>query len=89
MTMPHPLVVALDLAGAADIPAGFTSGQTGRLDQPSVTHLIRNLTGSSDLAAIAFVDQRWGFLLLEGVWSIVSAVSLIDVLRSGGRSARR
>jgi hypothetical protein len=33
------------------------------------------------LAVIAFVDERWGFLLLEGVWSIVSAISLVAVLR--------
>jgi hypothetical protein len=34
------------------------------------------------LAVIAWVDERWGFLLLEGVWSIVSAVSLVAL--SGG-----
>jgi hypothetical protein len=87
--MPHALVVALELAGAVYILAGFTLGQLGRLDQRSVVYLILNLAGSSVLAVIAFVDHRWGFLLLEGVWSIVSAVSLIDVLRGGGRSARR
>jgi hypothetical protein len=91
--MPHALVVALEVAGAMCILAGFTLGQMGRLDQRSVVYLILNLAGSSVLAVIAFVDQRWGFLLLEGVWSIVSGVSLIDVLRSGGqgvgRSARR
>jgi hypothetical protein len=92
--MPHALVVALELAGAVCILAGFTLGQMGLLDQHSVVYLILNLVGSSVLAVIAFVDQRWGFLLLEGVWSIVSAVSLLSVLRGGGqegvrRSARR
>ncbi len=86
--MPHALVVALELAGAVCILAGFTLGQMGRLDQRSLVYLILNLAGSSVLAVIAFVDHRWGFLLLEGVWSIVSAVSRIDVLR-GGRPARR
>jgi hypothetical protein len=88
MTMPHALVVALELAGVVCILAGFTLGQMGRLDQRSVVYLILNLAGSSVLAVIAFMDHRWGFLLLEGVWSIVSALSLIDVLR-GGRTARR
>jgi hypothetical protein len=41
------------------------------------------------LAVIALVDQRWGFLLLEGVWSIVSAVSLISVLRGRGQEGVR
>ena len=43
-------------------------------------YLVLNLVGSFVLAVIAWVDERWGFLLLEGVWAIVSAVSLADVL---------
>jgi hypothetical protein len=39
------------------------------------------------LAVIAFAEERWGFLLLEGVWSTVSAVSLVGVLRRGQESA--
>jgi hypothetical protein len=87
--MSHTMVVALEIAGALCILAGFTLGQMGRLDQHSVVYLILNLVGSSVLAVIAFADQRWGFLLLEGVWSIVSAVSLISVLRGGGREGVR
>ena len=71
------------------ILAGFTLGQMGLLDQHSVVYLILNLVGSSVLAVIAFVDQRWGFLLLEGVWSIVSAVSLLSVLRGGQEGLHR
>jgi len=37
------------------------------------------LVGSFVLAVIAWVDERWGFLLLEGVWSIISAISLVSV----------
>ena len=87
--MPHALVVVLELAGAVCILAGFTLGQMGRLDQHSVVYLILNLVGSFVLAVIALVDQRWGFLLLEGVWSIVSAVSLLSVLRGGGQEGVR
>jgi hypothetical protein len=85
----HAVVVALELAGAVCILAGFTLGQMGRLDQRSVVYLILNLVGSSVLAVIAFLDHRWGFLLLEGVWSIVSAVSLLSVLRGGQEGVRR
>ena len=82
------MVIVLELAGAMSILAAFTLSQLRRIDQHSLVYLILNLVGSAVLAVIAFVDQRWGFLLLEGVWSIVSALSLIDVLR-GGRPARR
>jgi hypothetical protein len=87
--MPHALIIALELGGAVCILAGFTLGQMGLLDQHSVVYLILNLVGSFVLAVIALIGQRWGFLLLEGVWSIVSAVSLISVLRGGGQPGVR
>jgi hypothetical protein len=76
------VVVALELAGAISILAAFTLGQLRRLDQHSLIYLLLNLAGSAVLAVIAFAEERWGFLLLEGVWSIVSAASLIGVLRA-------
>jgi len=74
------VVVALELAGAISILAAFTLGQLRLLDQHSLVYLLLNLAGSAVLAVIAFAEERWGFLLLEGVWSIVSAASLIGVL---------
>jgi hypothetical protein len=74
-------VIALELAGAVLILAGFTLGQLRLLDQHSLVYLVLNLVGSFVLAVIAWVDGRWGFLLLEGVWSVVSAASLVNVLR--------
>ena len=77
--MPHGVIIALELAGAVLILAGFTLAQLRLLDQHSLVYLV----GSFVLAVIAWVDERWGFLLLEGVWSIVSAVSLVAVLLRG------
>jgi hypothetical protein len=76
------VVIVLELGGAVYIFAAFTLGQLRLLDQHSLV-----LVGSAVLAVIAFVDERWGFLLLEGVWSIVSAVSLVGVLRCGQEGA--
>ncbi len=83
--MPHGVVVALELAGAVLILAGYTLAQLRVLDQHSLVYLVLNLVGSFVLAVIALVDERWGFLLLEGVWSIVSAASLVNVLRGRAR----
>ena len=78
-------MIALELAGAVLILTGFTLGQLRVLDQHSLVYLVLNLVGSFVLAVIALVDERWGFLLLEGVWSIVSAISLVNVAVGGGR----
>ncbi len=76
----------VEIVGALLILAAFAAGQARRLDQHSPTYLVLNLVGSAVLGVIAAVDRSWGFLLLEGTWAIVSAVSLIGVLR--GRPAR-
>jgi hypothetical protein len=81
----HGVVIALELVGAVLILAGFTLAQLRLLDQHSLVYLVLNLVGSFVLAVIALVDERWGFLLLEGVWAIVSAISLANVLRGRGR----
>jgi hypothetical protein len=81
------VVILLELAGAMSILAAFTLGQLRLLDQHSLVYLVLNLAGSAVLAVIAFVEERWGFLLLEGTWSIVSAVSLVGILRRGQEGA--
>ncbi|HEV2824022.1 MAG TPA: hypothetical protein VG035_02290 [Actinomycetota bacterium] len=82
--MSHGVVIALELAGAVLILAGLTLAQLRLLDQHSLVYLVLNLVGSFVLAVIALADERWGFLLLEGVWAIVSAISLANVALGGG-----
>ena len=71
----------IQVVGSLFILAGFGLAQWGILDQKSRWYLVVNLLGSAILAVNAFYEQQWGFLLLEGVWAIVSAISLIGVLR--------
>ena len=72
--------VAIQVAGSLLVLAGFALAQWGVLDVKSKRYLVLNTVGSAVLAVDAFFGQQWGFLLLEGVWAIVSAVSLITVL---------
>ena len=78
----------VQILGSLLILAGFALAQTGRVQQKSRSYLTLNLIGSAVLAVVALYEAQWGFLLLEGVWAIVSATSLIGVLhnrmRQGG-----
>lgn len=71
----------IQVTGSLLILAGFAAAQRGILDQKSATYLALNLAGSTILAIQAAFGQQWGFLLLEGVWAIVSAIGLITLLR--------
>ena len=67
----------LQMVGAVLILAGFILSQKSLLDADSYLYLILNLTGAAILAVLAFQSQRWGFVLLEGVWAVVALVGLI------------
>jgi hypothetical protein len=71
----------IQIAGSLLILTGFAAAQAGRLRIDSASYLVLNFVGSAILAALAWIDQQWGFLLLEGVWAIVSLFSLVQLMR--------
>ncbi len=71
----------VQVLGSLLILAGFVAAQRGRLSPTSRTYLVLNLVGSAVLAVDALRGHQWGFLLLEGVWAVVSAVGLVALLR--------
>jgi hypothetical protein len=88
--MPNVLIAAGDggagyqliqVAGSLLILAAFAASQAGRLPIDSQLYLALNFVGSAVLAVLAWIDQQWGFLLLEGVWAIVSLWGLVQLMR--------
>jgi hypothetical protein len=73
----------IQIVGALLILAGFILTQGNLLDADSHLYLILNLAGATILAVLAFQAQRWGFVLLEGVWAFVALAGLI--LRLSGK----
>ena len=71
----------VQVVGALMILAGFAGLQLGRISAVSRTYLVLNLVSSVVLTVLALHEEQWGFVLLESVWAVVSAWSLIQVLR--------
>lgn len=67
----------IELVGAVLILSAFVLVQLGRMDPTSLAYLLLNLSGAGTLAAVAAVDGDVGFLLLEGVWAVVSAIGTV------------
>jgi hypothetical protein len=72
----------VQIVGALLILAAFTAVQLERMRPDSRLYLALNLLGSAILAVLAVSGQQWGFVLLEGVWAIVSGWGLLAALRS-------
>lgn len=73
---------AVQIAGALLILAAFVLAQRKAIDTSSPVYLVLNVAGATALAIVAAFDRDWGFLLLEGVWALVSAWALASVVRA-------
>jgi hypothetical protein len=72
----------IQIVGALLILAAFAAVQFDRMRPDSRLYLALNLVGSAILAVLAVGAAQWGFVLLEGVWAVVSAWGLVAALRS-------
>lgn len=72
-----PIDQLVQIAGSLLVLAAFVGAQRGRLAADAVSYLLLNVVGSATLAVLALIESQWGFLLLEGVWAIVSAHGLL------------
>ena len=50
----------------------------GSLKTTSLSYLLLNAIGALILGIDAFIGKQWGFVLLEGVWSIVAIHGLYN-----------
>lgn len=73
---------AIQIAGALAILVAYALAQFGVIDQQSYAYLVLNLLGAVVLGVIAWVEDLWGFFLLELAWTLVSAWGLVSRLRT-------
>jgi putative permease len=68
--------IIIQVLGSLLILIGFVFSQLGKLKTTSLNYLLLNAIGALILGIDAFIGKQWGFVLLEGVWSIVAIQGL-------------
>jgi hypothetical protein len=71
----------ISLVGAVMILAAYGAYQRGRLGREDRLYNALNFVGSALLAWIATIDRRWGFIVLEGSWALLSLWPLLRPAR--------
>lgn len=75
------VVQTVSLLGSLLILSAFVGGQLRKLAPSDLSYVLLNLAGSCLLAVVALLEKQWGFLLLEGVWALVSLWSALKHVR--------
>ena len=75
----------ISVLGSLLVLIAYAANQLGLLRVSSVLYSLFNLAGSGILSVIAVVEGQWGFLLLEGVWALISLAALIRLLACRSR----
>jgi hypothetical protein len=67
----------VQIIGGFLILVAFGLGQAGFLNQTARSYIVLNLVGASILTLSAYFEHQWGFVLLEGAWTLIAAWSLV------------
>ncbi len=67
----------VSIVGAVMLLSAYLGLQRGWMGPGDRRHAALNFVGSALLAWVAIVDQRWGFILIEGAWALISLPALL------------
>ncbi len=75
------MLQVISVVGALAILGAYAANQLGKVGLDNLPYQLANLIGSAVLALVAIVEVQIGFILLEGVWALVSLRSVVKILR--------
>jgi hypothetical protein len=75
------------IIGAFMILIAFMGNQFGWMNAQAIGYQVLNLVGALILTATATIGHQYGFIVLEGTWSVVSFIGVLQSLGALGPKA--
>ena len=83
------LLQLTSIAGAVLILAAYAAHQAGRMSRETPAYHMINAGGGALLLVAAVATWQLGFIILEGVWTVISLAALLRLGRDRARSEPR
>jgi hypothetical protein len=73
----------VSIIGALGVLGAFAADQFGWVDPGRLSYALANFVGAAILTVVSAVGGQVGFVLLQGVWSLVSLWGAFAIVRVG------
>jgi hypothetical protein len=77
----------VSIIGAFFILIAFMGNQFGWMSAQAIGYQVLNLVGALLLTATATIGHQYGFIVLEGTWSVVSFIGMLQSMGALGPKA--